>query len=148
MLRYEWNDLEGPIKTLDNALELCPKRGNIDTLLNCDAAKAYVGMASGNLDEALELIHAVEQAASKRMLTPGSDNWFSACKMRILLGKIDIASAQRLAIQRHLTRGHHASIFVDVELLAYACLLNTRGQTNEAIELIDRLCQEGEAGGG
>jgi LuxR family maltose regulon positive regulatory protein len=146
-LLYEWDDLDGAMRHLEEGITLGERSGSTSIVLPGHALQARVKWARGDPEGALHVIRDDETTA--RDLTPYSRdlNRIVAHGARLRLAQGDVGGASRLLEERgigvdddldHLNVSEHAVL---------ARVLIARGEHDAALELLERLLDVAEATG-
>lgn len=150
-LLYEWNDLDGAERLLQQHRQIIEECGLVVHEMACKLSAARLAASRGRLDEALS---ALERAERQGLRTRYRRLFASALdeRVRLLLERGDLESARLVLKSRGIDEAWLASPPAqrpasEPEHIAMARVLVAGGRPEAALRLLDRLSQRLRSGG-
>jgi LuxR family maltose regulon positive regulatory protein len=146
-LVYEWDDLDGAMRHLEEGIALGERSGSTSIVLPGHALLARVKWAQGDLDGAVHIVQEYEWSAHSMNLSSWDLDQIAAHGARLRLAQGDVGGAARLLEER--------GIGVDDDLdhrnalghVMLARVLIARGQHEAALTLLGRSLEVAETTG-
>lgn len=143
-LLYEWDDLDGAMRHLEESIELGEQSGSTNILFASHALLARVKWARGDPEGALRVIEYDETTAQD--MTPSSRdlNRIVAFGARLRLAQGDLAGAARLLAERGIGMDDDLDHLNMLEHVMLARVLIARREHDKALDLLERLLEVAE----
>ncbi|MBU0995277.1 MAG: LuxR C-terminal-related transcriptional regulator [Proteobacteria bacterium] len=142
---YEWNDLDGAQKLLDNCLDLIDFGTAVDPIVACHIPYARTLARKGKMTEALTLLERIEDLGNRQ-----DSKWLLAAvfneRIRLFLAEGRLEEAQNILASKKNRMNRRERAFVGLEMLsnelektAEARIYIHSGKADQAIEIIEQL---------
>jgi LuxR family maltose regulon positive regulatory protein len=147
LLSYEANSLEEAERQVLRALDLCERANVTDGILWGKHILAQVRLASGRIDETLEICREMRQRAARLDLGPFKEAWFAALEAQVSLQQGDIATAARWAEAAKLSPADDPHHWSEAVYFTYVRLLLAQEQLEAARTLLATMERSAQQGG-
>jgi LuxR family transcriptional regulator, maltose regulon positive regulatory protein len=150
-LLYEWNDLDGAERLLQQHRQIIEECGLVVHEMACKLSAAKLAASRGRLDEALAALERAERQGLRgryrRLFASALDE-----RVRLLLEQGDVESAKLVLKSRHIDEAWLAGPTAqrpasEPEHMAMARVLTAGGRPEAALRILDRLSERLRAGG-
>jgi LuxR family transcriptional regulator, maltose regulon positive regulatory protein len=146
-LLYEWDDLDGAMRHLEEGIALGERSGSTSIVLPGHVLLARVKWAQGDLDSAVHIIQEYEWSVHSMNLSSWDLDQIAAYGARLRLAQGDVGSAARLLEERGIGVDDdldHRNVLGHVMM---ARVLIARGQHDAALTLLGRSLEVAETTG-
>jgi len=143
----DWNDIEGAYRYLSTGIELCEQLNELGTLGRTYLVLVGVLFAKRDLTGAKETIQKLEKIARKSFIPPWILNPMAAWKARIWLTQGNLDAAQQWVQERLPDVAEAQPVVREFEDIVLARIYLAEDRCEDAINLLDRLIKDAEAGG-
>jgi len=136
---YEWNDLEGALSHLADAVELGEKGGLPRTLVNAYIQLTRARLAQSDLPAARAALDQAKLLVKQYNLPLFFFGRVDACEVRLWLAAGSLAAAAEWAAGIQLRLEGELGVLAEVGYLMLARVLITQGASDQALALLARL---------
>ena len=139
MLQFEWNNLPGAVRHLQEGLQLGRRLGIVEIQVVAHTALAQVYQVQGETSRALQAIREAERLEQEYRVSAGTAARMAASRARLSIMRGDLAAAARWARQSGLDLDADVPYPREYEQITLAWLLLAQDQPVQAVKLLESL---------
>jgi LuxR family maltose regulon positive regulatory protein len=144
---YEWNDLDKAAHCAEQGIELAQRVGAPEYSSESHAGLARVRLAQGDVSAADALLREAERLSVAHEMPATVRSRLAALRLHVWLAQGQLETAGRMISEHGLSAHDDVSPFRELEYLALARVLVSRGDLDAASALLDRLLHMARAAG-
>jgi len=136
---FEWNDLEGAERHLQQAVEQNKLWGNVESLANSLVNFARLRQVQGDWVGSRELLQQAERAIQQHTVIPLTTSTIAAAWPQLWLAQGDLSAATQWVVDRQISPDDHLDFVREAEYRTLARVLLAQKRTADAIGLLNRM---------
>jgi len=144
---WDLNDIDQAFQLVSRGVELCKREVDLTNLSWAHLVLVKVLYVKRDYTAAMKEIRELEKIAAGSLVPIWIISRIAAWKARILLARGNLQAMQDWVLVRQLNTDDEVVVAREVEYIVLARFLAFRGQAKDAIDLLNRLIKNAEAGG-